>query len=77
MHAFKYQIEVPTDHQITLPDEVPSGPAELQVVMVRDDSPHRESLTSFLATLNPASSTCRTRESIDAELTQERSSWEC
>ncbi len=44
-HALKLRVEVGEDHVVTLPEEVPVGPAEIIVLV--DAEPTREPLEDF------------------------------
>jgi hypothetical protein len=84
MQAYKIAVTITEERTVKLPDDVPAGPAEVIVLVVgRKPSPAEEAAPSgnealfhLLDTLQASGHARRSKEDIDAELAEERASWE-
>jgi hypothetical protein len=78
MQAFKVAVTVPEDRIVKLPDEVPTGPAEVIVLPEPKRDAQSETLREFLAYVDEAHARLQptlTKDEIDRYIEEERRSW--
>jgi hypothetical protein len=78
MQAFKAAVTVPEDRMVKLPDEVPTGPAEVIVLQEPKRDAQSEKLRAFLAYVEEARARLQptlTKDEIDRYIEEERKSW--
>jgi hypothetical protein len=83
MQAYKLAVTISEHRTVQLPLDVPAGPAEVIVLLsspptssAGEDSPRNEALFRFLETMQKVDQPRRSKEEIDAELAEERATWE-
>jgi hypothetical protein len=78
MQAFKVVVTVPEDRIVKLPDEIPTGPAEVIVLQEPKRNAQSEKLREFLAYVEEARVRLQptlTKDEIDRYIEEERKSW--
>ena len=78
MQAFKVAVTVPEDRILKLPDEVPTGPAEVIVLQEPKRDAQSEKLREFLAYVQEARARLQptlSKDEIDRYIDEERKSW--
>jgi len=83
MQAYKLAVTISEKRTVQLPPDVPAGPAEIivlfgatQVPTSAGASSSNAALFQFLETLRASDHPTRSKEEIDAELADERASWD-
>ena len=78
MQAFKAAVTVPEDRMVKLPDEVPTGPAEVIVLREPTHDARSQRLREFLTYVDEARARLQptlTKDEIDRYIEEERKSW--
>jgi hypothetical protein len=84
MQAYRVAVTISDHRTVQLPDDVPAGPAEVIVLVGADArAPVDEAVPTgnrglfrFLDKLQASDHERRSKEEIDAELAEERASWD-
>jgi hypothetical protein len=84
MQAYKIAVNISEQRTVQLPDDVPAGPAEVIVLVgagraepAEEATPStNEGLFRLLEALRASDHERRTQAEIDAELAEERASWD-
>jgi hypothetical protein len=83
MQAYKLAVTISEERTVQLPRDVPAGPAEVIVLFGAAEAPsavegpsRNAALFRLLETLQTSDHPRRSKEEIDAELAEERASWD-
>lgn len=83
MQAYKLAVTISEQRTVQLPADIPAGPAEVIVLFGAAEAPpvaevpsRNAALFQVLETLQVGDHPRRSKEEIDAELVEERASWD-
>jgi len=76
MAVYRFEGEIGEDHRLTVPGDIPAGPAKVVVIPQAPDEDGWSSLQELIQEMADHPRRTRTKEEIDAYLRAERESWE-
>lgn len=76
MAVYSFDGEISEDHHLSIPEDVPPGPAKILVIPQPPAPAHWEGLRQLIGEMAEGSHHLRSKEEIDRYLRHERESWE-
>jgi len=76
MAVYRFQGEIGEDHRLTVPGDIPAGPAKVVVIPQAPDEGGWSRMQELIREMADSPHHTRTKEEIDAYLRAERESWD-